>query len=715
MAAPNVSRSLEGGADGVSSTPNPQSSARAAAEIIAITTRDDFLLELGEALSGQASIRPVDSAATGLEHLNDARRVQLLVVDAREVTDVRAEIDHVHAHAPHILALVFSDAEAEKQVAAALKGSNVFAVLPLPVDKRKTAAVFDGAIAEAAIRRSTARAGSDARRADTRFDQGSNISVGPAHVGGLGSPFRDSGFGGNKKLILIAGGAGALLLIAGAAWFFARESTPPAAAARKPSVSITAVPANPSQDAVPEPAPVVETPLVKGTVDELLEKARLAMRERRYTEPAGDNALLYYRSAAAADTSNGEAQDGLTRVAAVLKSRLEEASSAGRYDEAATALAHLKAATPNDPKVTAIEVRLTTAQVTRALADGNLDRAAALVRAAQQSGAVAADQTNKWRADIGRRQDEAKQKRFVDLAQERIRDGRLLDPPNDSAKYYVDQMRELGPSGAAAQQRVMRDLVAAYMKKAREAAVANRASEVDRWLGEARAAGVSANDITGFQRELATARQRAVSAESERLAGLIRERLRDGKLTEPAQDSAAYFLTALQAADASNGAVAAASRELAAKLLDRAGAAARDAKTAQVDADLTQARRWGADAKDIQAVQQIAAAPKASTSANRNAAAGSLQGKLKRTRYSAPEYPDRALAQRATGSVTVEFVVDVNGEPHDVRVIAAEPVGVFDRAAISAVKRWRYEPVIVDNVPIEVPARTVIRFALPTQ
>ena len=48
-------------------------------------------------------------------------------------------------------------------------------------------------------------------------------------------------------------------------------------------------------------------PLVNGTVDELLEKARLAMRERRYTEPNGDNALLFYRSAAKADPANGEA------------------------------------------------------------------------------------------------------------------------------------------------------------------------------------------------------------------------------------------------------------------------------------------------------------------------------------------------------------------------------------------------------------------------
>ena len=83
----------------------------------------------------------------------------------------------------------------------------------------------------------------------------------------------------------------------------------------------------------------------------------------------------------------------------------------------------------------------------------------------------------------------------------------------------------------------------------------------------------------------------------------------NGKLVEPANDSAAFYLSALQAADANNAYVAAGSRELATKLLDRASAYSREGKTAQMDADLAQARSWGADAKDIQAVQQASLEP----------------------------------------------------------------------------------------------------------
>src|SRR5262249_23945135 len=151
-------------------------------------------------------------------------------------------------------------------------------------------------------------------------------------------------------------------------------------------------------------------------------KARLAMHERRFTEPAGDNALLYYRSAAAADATNGEAKDGLQRVAGVLAGRFDEAMAGARFDEAALTLANFRAAAPADARVGASEQRLSSAEVARAFADGTPDRAGALVRQAQQSGAVPADQIARWRADIARRQEDAKVQHLAGLVEDRIRE-----------------------------------------------------------------------------------------------------------------------------------------------------------------------------------------------------------------------------------------------------------------------------------------------------
>jgi TonB family protein len=724
--SPASNRSLDGGNE-AGSTP----SARAAAEIIAISTHDDFLLEIGEALSGQTSVRPVDSVETALEQIGGNRRTtQLLAIDARDVDNLRASVETINSQASHMVVLVFANADAEKQTAAQLKGTSIFAVLTLPIDKRKAAAVIEGAVADATKRRPASQPG----RADAGgFDRNTPITVetAAADSGSYGSS-SGSDEGGSKKMILIGGAVAAVLVAGAAAWFFMRSpsSSAPAAGApeKKAGVSITANKDNVTDDSVvAEAAPVVDMQLVNGTVDELLEKARLAMRERRYTEPNNDNALLFYRSAAKADPKNGEAKDGLRRVAAVLNSRFDDALTGGRYDEASLALAHLKAATPDDKQQTApLEAKLATAQITKMLADGNLDRAASLVKGAQQAGVVSDQQIRAWRTEILRRQDDAKQKRYVDLATDAIRDGRLSDPADSSAKAYAAQLKDLGPSAAASYQRIMRDLGAAYMRKAREAAVANRGPDVERWLGEAKGAGVSAGELNSFQRDITAAKQKAAAAENDRMAGLARDRIKEGKLTDPANDSAAYYLTALQTADANHGYVATGSRELATKLLDRASVAAREGRNAQSEADLNQARRWGADAKDIAAIQQAAAARNkaaptraatgaqnsATTANNAGSAAADPASKLKRTRKVDPEYPERALAQKITGSVTLEFTVNNKGEPQDVHVVSAEPAGTFDRAAIAAVRRWRYEPLVIDNVPQEVTTRTTVRFAL---
>jgi hypothetical protein len=49
--------------------PSPPTDAHAAAEIVAITTEDDFLLELGAVLGRQAAVLPIESVALALEHV----------------------------------------------------------------------------------------------------------------------------------------------------------------------------------------------------------------------------------------------------------------------------------------------------------------------------------------------------------------------------------------------------------------------------------------------------------------------------------------------------------------------------------------------------------------------------------------------------------------------------------------------------------------------
>ena len=700
--ATSASRSHESAATG-SADASPAT--QPAADITVITTRDDFLLELGQTLGGQASVHPVDSLEGALEVMARGRRAQLLVIDARDVADVRDVVDTARAAAPGAVMLVFAAGAAEKQLGTSLGGSNVFAVLPMPLDPRKTQAVVEGALAEAVARCAPAAAANPlaSLRSELSVDA---FEPQPAAVSGR------SGRGSKPPLpVFVAAGVTVLALAGGAAWYFSGHgNTTAPAPAPLATTPPSAPPAAGEQAAAaaeaPVAAPSAETLIVHGKVDELLEKARLAMKERRFTEPAGDNALLFYRSAVAADPTSAEGRDGLQRVAAVLASRFEEAMTGGRLEEAAQSLANFKSAAPGDARLVAFEQRLYAAEVSKALNDGNLERAAQYVRQAQQSTAIPAAEIARWRADIARRQDDAKVQRLAGLVEERIREGRLTDS-DDSARTHLLQLQAAAPANASTQ-RVTRELIAADLRKAREAALARNAVEQERWLAEARAVGMKPAEAAAFQREMASSRQKALQADNDRLAQLARERLREGRLTDPAQDSAAGYLTQLQAADAGSAALADVSRDLAGKLLERARSAVLAGRPA--DADLAQARRWGADPKDIAAVQQL------QTPRSRGAAIdpAALIANLKRVRAVAPEYPPAAMAQKIAGSVTLEYNVDIRGEPRDIHVVEATPPGVFDQAATNAVKHWRYAPTVVNGTAVDVPAvRTRIRFELP--
>src|SRR3546814_41892 len=58
----------------------------------------------------------------------------------------------------------------------------------------------------------------------------------------------------------------------------------------------------------------------------------------------------------------------------------------------------------------------------------------------------------------------------------------------------------------------------------------------------------------------------------------------------------------------------------------------------------------------------------------------------------APRYPIDALRAGRSGEVQVEFTVAADGSVTSARVVRSNPPRVFDREAVAAVKRWRFEP-----------------------
>ena len=77
-----------------------------------------------------------------------------------------------------------------------------------------------------------------------------------------------------------------------------------------------------------------------------------------------------------------------------------------------------------------------------------------------------------------------------------------------------------------------------------------------------------------------------------------------------------------------------------------------------------------------------------------------------------PEYPPEAERRGLEGSVDLSFTIDPEGKVTDVIVDHSEPSDIFDRAAASAVRRWRYEPKLMDGTPVEQHTQAHVVFKL---
>jgi TonB family protein len=696
-------------------------------EFIAVTQSDELLEQLGQSLDGESAIRHADTIAAARE-LIGASQPCVVMLDAREHHNAGTAVEELQPANGLSVVVVFAAADQTGIVAQAIKRSSTFAVLPIPLETAKTAAVLEGAREEAIARRNVVAQPPEPPApsviASYRGEVPVNRTVSATeHLAAARSSARRPPTRSGPPWTMILGGIAAVALVAIiAAWFVMRGSEDPGpvpsassseepaavpvveqaqpAAASTAATSAPAVPAEPAQGVSPAQLAVIEAP-----VDELLDKARIAFRERRYTDPEKDNALLYYRSALAQEPENGEALEGLTRLGSLLDGRLQSAMTEQRYDEAAATLSRLKLIRPGDARLKATEAKLAEVRIDAALANKDVDRAAALVRQAAQTGALPPERVARLREEIDRRQDDARGQRLAELVSTRIREGRLVDPANDSAKFHVAQLKKLAPdsrrTAAAA-----RELENAVLKRARDAGAAKQPAEVERWLAEARDMGVSPARISTLQREVRTATvTRPAASDVDRNAKLMRDRINEGRLLDPTGDSALFYLNALRATDAAGAAAAAG--VLSASLLQHSRGSLAAGNPDDAQRHVLAARQLGLNLTDVEAVEaDIAAArlPAAPVPVQVTA------DKLKRTRYVAPEYPREALAKELRGDVRVKYTVGTDGRVKDAAVTASNPAGVFDEVALAAVRRWRFKPYEMDGQPVEAITGTIMVF-----
>jgi protein TonB len=119
--------------------------------------------------------------------------------------------------------------------------------------------------------------------------------------------------------------------------------------------------------------------------------------------------------------------------------------------------------------------------------------------------------------------------------------------------------------------------------------------------------------------------------------------------------------------------------------------------------------RLGKDSKDDMDVKVLDSAlsvqARVPFMASQGVSGGSLERKVQ------PIYPAEARSARLQGPVVLQVVIDEVGEVRDLRTVSGD--AVLARAAIDAVRQWRYQPYLLNGQPVKMPIQITVNFTLP--
>ena len=434
----------------------------------------------------------------------------------------------------------------------------------------------------------------------------------------------------------------------------------------------------PVESAAPEPPP--PAPLTyEQRLREQLVQAEAALQRGELASPPGRNAVDLFRGALELDPANTLAKAGLVRVADRLLSAAERALTAGNPEDARKMVNVAESLTPATARGAFLMMQI------------DMERERAALTAKRDSDA-------QDRADRGAT--------YLRLAEARMRSGSLIDPPQDNARFYIEAARQTVPDDPALTQ-ISRALQKELLARAGAAASAGNAAETERWLANADGAGAPRQELTSIRRilqdQLIGARGSKVSALTQSFNGA----LAGGRLLQPADASAKSYLFELIQTDAANPAVASARQALGKAYLAELRGALSRGDIAAADAWLLEARTISFVSADLNAAESELSAARLKA-AERSSVVGA--NKLPRVHYEPPKFPSSTRNREIDGWVELEFTVLTDGTTSNIVVTNSNPRRTFDSAAINAVAKWRYQPVMRDGKAVEQRAAVRIRF-----
>ena len=422
-------------------------------------------------------------------------------------------------------------------------------------------------------------------------------------------------------------------------------------------------------------APVAASDTHNALLEEDLARAEAAFAQGKLVAPPGANAVDWYRQARQRNPRDPRPAKGIDKVIDTLLSDAEAQLLAQHFEEAQRLTDLARAVDPDHVRVAFLQAqigkereRAVLAQARQAAASGNIAQALAALdgasRDTQQSTLV-----SQTRQELEQKQLGARIQDFLSRANDRMRDGQLVEPPQDNAGFYIESAQALAPDDVEVKQ-TQKAFLDRLVSEARKAIATDSAEQAEHWIAAADDAGVAPDVVAQLTQEVERVRATA-KADAQAHQALLLEEARN-----------------------------------AVRRQDYAGA----------QRWLTEARDAGVDAGSIAVVNsdikaaQAAAAAAAEAVKHENDVVSAAS--LVIVKYTPPEFPRQAQAKALTGWVDVQFLVLSDGSVSDVSVVGADPAGVFETPAMDAVRKWKYQPVMRDGKPINQRARVRVRFAL---
>lgn len=433
----------------------------------------------------------------------------------------------------------------------------------------------------------------------------------------------------------------------------------------------------------------VQPTAASAEVERALELAAQAYAAGRYATPVNDSAAYYYSQALQREPGNSVARAGLNQSLERVLEQAEQALIDERIDNAAAALAAVRAVQPDNKRLPFLEVQLDRQRRQSETRSQPAPAARATPPREPAPEAAVAPINNE-------RQRQQSVARWLNTARQRLAQGRLTSPENDSAEYYFGLAERADPGNAAARQGY-REIGVRLMALAREALSRQQANSAKQYATDALRFGA---DRSVVDQLIADADASIASGSRASLLRLVQERTRDNRLFEPERDSARHYLSQLQQLDANAVETQAALRTIALKLIENADTAIGQRQLNTASQLLNEARRLGYAGPELTAADErlrIARNPPPPPAPARDVVA--TPPKVIKTVQ--PRFPEDAVRAGVEGWVDVSFRITAAGDVADATAVASNPPGPyaaqFERSAVAAIRQYKFEPRPLDD------------------